>query len=118
MTVENFILGLDGQQKAIVSFWHQRLTNHHDLVPKIRFNIPMYYRKSWVCYLNPIKNNGIELAFLKGHQLSNDQGLLRSKDRKMVFGIDLFDVSTIPERTIDEIIQEALLLEQMIKPKL
>ena len=41
-TVEDFILGLDGQQKAIVSFLHQRLTNKHDLIPKIRFKIPMY----------------------------------------------------------------------------
>ncbi|MEP0984851.1 hypothetical protein [Ekhidna sp.] len=81
-TVEDIILGLDGQQKAIVSFLHNRMTNEHDLIPKIRFNIPMYFRKTWVCYLNPIKNYGIELAFLNGSKLLNDQGLLKSKNRK------------------------------------
>ncbi|WP_424962144.1 DUF1801 domain-containing protein [Ekhidna sp.] len=117
MNVENFILGLDGQQKAVVSFLHQRLTNHHDLIPKIRFKIPMYYRKSWVCYLNPIKNNGIELAFLNGVSLSNEQGLLNCKGRKMVCGIDLYDVSNIPEKPIDEIVQEALILDELGKTK-
>lgn len=113
MSVEHFILGLNGQQKAIVIFLHQRLTNYHGLQPKIRYKVPMYFNRKWVCYLNPIKGNGIELAFLKGNQLSNEQGLLNKKDRKMVAGIDLYSVESIPERVIDEIIQEALLLEEL-----
>lgn len=113
MSVEHFILGLKGRQKAIVIFLHQRLTNHHDLQPKIRYKVPMYFNRKWVCYLNPIKGNGIELAFLRGNQLSNEQGLLNKKDRKMVAGIDLYSVDSIPERVIDEIIQEALLLEEL-----
>ena len=112
-TVENYILGLDGQQKAIVSYMHQLLTEHHDLIPKIRFKIPMYYRKKWVCYLNPIKNNGIELAFMRGYQLSNDQGLLQKKDRQYVAGVDLFNIQDIPEQSINEIVQEALMLEEL-----
>lgn len=112
-TIENFILGLDGQQKAIVSFLHNHLTTYHDLQGKISYNIPVYYRKSWVCYLNPIKNNGIELAFTKGHRLSNEQNLLHTKKRKYVSGIDLYDVQSIPKRSIDEIIQEALIIDQI-----
>ena len=112
-TIENFILGLDGQQKAIVSFFHQQLINMHDLNGKISYNIPVYYRKSWVCYLNPIKNNGIELAFTKGHRLSNDQQLLNKKDRKYVSGVDLYDINDIPEKAINEIIQEALIIDQL-----
>lgn len=112
-TIEDYILGLDGQQKAIVSFFHNRLTNYHDLHGKISYNIPVYYRKSWVCYLNPIKNNGVELAFTKGHRLSNTQKLLSKKKRKYVAGIELFDVGDIPEQSIDEIIQEALIVDQI-----
>ncbi|GAB4231908.1 MAG: hypothetical protein Tsb0034_04470 [Ekhidna sp.] len=115
MTIENFILGLDGRQKAIVSFLHQKITNDHDLIGKIRFNIPMYYRKQWVCYLNPIKGDGVELAFLKGHRLSNEQGILQSKNRKLVSGIDLYQVEEIPMRAIDEILQEAIILDDLFK---
>ena len=112
-TVEQFILGLDGQQKAIVSYLHHHITEFHGLEANISYGIPMYYRKTWVCYLNPIKKNGIELAFTKGHLLSNEQGILNRKKRKMVSGIDLYDVSELPEEAIREIIQEAIILDDM-----
>jgi len=110
-TVEDFILGLDGQQKAIVSFLDEHLRENHDLRSKINYKIPFYYHKKWVCYLNPIKVDGIELVFLKGHLLSNNQGILKSKGRKLVAGVELFHVSKLPLRSIDEIVQEALILD-------
>jgi len=114
-TIDDFILDLTGQQKAIIAFLHEHLTHHHDLVGKIRFKIPMYYRRSWVCYLNPIKKDGVELAYIHGHLLSNEQGLLQRKDRKMVAGIDLYDVSALPMTAIDQITQEAIILEDLKK---
>lgn len=114
-TVENFIFGLDGQQKAIVSFLHHHLSTHHDLTSKINWNIPAYYRKSWICYLNPIKNEGIELAFFRGNELSNEQGALLSKNRKLVSGIDFFDVLSIDLILINEIVQEAIILDDLRK---
>ncbi|SNT19248.1 protein of unknown function (DU1801) [Ekhidna lutea] len=115
-TIQHFILGLDGQQKAIVSYLHHMMLEY-DLIGKIRFKIPMYFQKSWVCYLNPIKNDGIELAFLNGYQLSNEQGILQAKNRKMVAGIDIFHVNEIPETAVREIINEALILDQIAKTK-
>lgn len=114
-TIENFILGLDGQQKAIVSFLHQQLSHQHELHGKISYNIPMYYRKTWVCYLNPIKDNGIELAFSKGHRLSNEQGVLHEKGRKLVAGIELFEIDSLPVKAIHEIVQEAIILDDLYK---
>lgn len=111
--VKDYILGLNGQQKAIVSFLHHHITEFHGLEPNIKYGIPMYYRKSWVCYLNPIKKNGIELAFTKGFQLSNEQGILNRKNRKMVAGIDLFHLAELPEAAIREIIQEAIILDDL-----
>ncbi len=114
-TISSFILEFDGQQKAILSFLHDRLIDYHGLRQDIKYKIPMYYNKSWVCYLNPIKKNGIELAFIKGHQLSNDQGILQMKKRKMVAGVDFYEVNQIPLKSIDEIIQEALILDELGK---
>lgn len=73
----------------------------------------MYYRRTWVCYLNPLKRGGIELAFAKGHQLSNEQGILSMKERKYVAGVELLDVTSIPERAVDEVIQEAIILDDL-----
>lgn len=111
--IEDFILGLEGQQRAIVQFLHQRISEHHGLAGKLSYKIPVYYRKTWVCYLNPLKKGGVELAFAKGLRLSNDQGILSMKKRKYVAGVDLYDISEIPERQIDEIIQEALILDDL-----
>lgn len=111
-TIDDFILGLEGQQKAIVSYLHHRLIQYHGLKPDIKYEIPMYQNRKWVCYLNPIKKDGIELAFVKGHLLSNEQKLLDRKKRKYVAGIHISDLSQIRERSIDEIVQEALLLDE------
>lgn len=114
-TIENYILELEGQQKAIINVLHYHLMETTDLRASISYGIPMYRRKSWVCYLNPIKNDGVEMCFGRGHSLSNEQGILDMKGRKLVAGISLFDVGDLPMKAIDEIVQEALILDDMGK---
>jgi hypothetical protein len=47
-----------------------------NLEDKIRFGIPFYFGRSWICYLNPIKNHKVELAFVRGNELSNIQKVI------------------------------------------
>ncbi|MEL6668817.1 MAG: DUF1801 domain-containing protein [Bacteroidota bacterium] len=110
--VESFIYTRPGEEREILFYFHQLLTEEMGLEPKIRFKIPFYFNRSWVCYLNPIKQGGIELAFLRGRELSNVQGLLVSKGRKQVYGIDCYSLAEIPREAIYEIIQEAILLDE------
>jgi len=79
--VNDFIYSYEGAQKDILLYFHQYLYEQLELSPKIRFKIPFYYNKSWICYLKPIKPNGIELAFTRGNKLSNVQGILQSNGR-------------------------------------
>jgi len=111
---EDFIYNFEGEQRAIMLFMNSLLSNKLGLTDKIRFKIPFYYRKSWICYLNPIKNNGIEIAFLRGSELSNVQHILQSKGRKQVMGVDIFRLSDLPLSEIIEIIHEAILLDEKI----
>ncbi len=85
-----------------------------EVVAKIRYRVPFYFRKSWVCYLNPIKNHGIEIAFIRGNELSNEQGILQAKNRKQVHGVEVFDYNALPLKALQEVIQEALLLDETI----
>lgn len=112
--VDAFIQEKQGQQKLILQHLHHLLTFNPGVSPKIRYKIPFYYRKSWICYLNPVKNEGIELVFLRANELSNAQRLLESRGRKQVKGIIFYKLSEIPEHSIHEIIQEALLLDESI----
>jgi hypothetical protein len=97
-----------------MQYFHQLLTSEMSLIPKIRFKIPFYYQNSWVCYLNLLKGNGIELAFLRGNELSNSQGILSHNGRKQVAGISFYGMDEIPIEAVREIIHEALLLDKSI----
>ncbi len=109
-----FIDRYDGDQQEVLQYLHNLLVSFPDIEPKLRYKIPFYYRKSWICYLNPIKKTGIELCFTRGNELSNSQGLLQAKDRKQIRGIVFEKVVDIPTETLIEILQEAFLLDETV----
>ena len=110
-----FIEQYEGSQKAILEYLHHLLQTELELTDKIRYKIPFYYRKSWICYLNPGKKGTVELAFIRGDELSNEQGLLDAKDRKQVRSIEFGNLSEIPKTLIKEIIHEAIILDETVK---
>ncbi len=110
--IENLIYQFEGQQRKIMLHIHSLLTNEYNLTSKITFKCPCYYGKSWICYLKPTKRNTIELAFFRGNELSNDQGLLTSNGRKQLLSIDIDKVESIPDIALKEIFHEALLLDK------
>ena len=112
--VEDYIYNFDDSQRDIMLYLHKFLAVELNLTDKIRFKIPFYYRKSWICYLSPMKNNSVEFAFLRGNELSNAQGILDSKGRKQVFSVELTALLKIPIKQLTEIIQEAILLDETI----
>ena len=112
--VESFIYTFEGQQRTLMLYLHNLLFSGFNLVAKMRYGIPFYYRKSWICYLNPTKKGIVELAFPRGNELSNEQGLLSDKGRKQVFSVAFDNVAAIPNEVINEIIQEAILLDEAI----
>lgn len=117
MTVEDYISNFEDQQLKILIFLHELLKSYPEVDDKLRFKVPFYFRKSWICYLNPVKNNGIELAFLRANELSNDQGLLDFKKRKQVAGLTFYQTKDIPVDLVHEIFQEALILDESIPYK-
>jgi hypothetical protein len=113
-TIEDFIYQYDGDQKAIMLYFHKLLVEEFDLTPKLTYNLPFYYRKSWICYLFPTKKGAIELAFTRGNELSNEQGLLKTKGRKQVSSIDFNSIKDIPEDMVRMVLHEAILLDENI----
>ena len=111
-SLNSYMDALTGQQKEITFFLHDWLTMQFDLEAKYRFKIPFYYQQTWICYLNPIKKDGIEFNFVRARELSLHQGILDFKKRVMVAGISLYDVKSIPMIPLTEIVEEAILLDQ------
>jgi len=113
--INEFIAQFEGQQKLILKKLHNLISSYPRITAKIRYKIPFYYQKSWICYLNPVKYGGIELAFPRGNELSNSSGILDDKGRKQVRGIEYRHLIEIDQAAIDEILQEALLLDEQVK---
>jgi hypothetical protein len=82
---------------------------------KIRYNVPFYDCPRWFCYTNPLKAGGVEVCFLRGDELSNEQGLLDARNRRNVCGVTIWDLADLAqkEEALLEIIQEAILLEEL-----
>lgn len=110
--IEAFILDLPPAQAELVEFLHQLMLTFPEVTSKIRYKVPFYYHKSWLCYINPIKKDSVEFVFTRGNELSNEQGLLAAKGRKQVRGVTFTKVEDIPMETLVEVIQEALLLDE------
>lgn len=86
------------------------------LVECIKYNTAFYTRKSWVCYIGKIRlKTGVEVGFPRGYEISNEHGLLETKDRKAMKGIMFSDLDDFyrKEPVFLEIIQEALLLDDI-----
>jgi len=110
--VEDYIYQFEGHQREVMLYFHDMLVTELNLLDKIRFKIPFYYGRSWICYLNPRNNNSVEFAFVRGNELSNNQGILESKGRKQVLSIEIKTLVGLPIQEIADMIQEAILLDE------
>lgn len=110
----DFIYQQSDNQQEILFLLHELILSFPEIEDKIRYKVPFYFKKSWICYLNPVKGDGIELAFTRANELSNEQGLLDFGDRKQIAGIKLYNKEAIPTDTILEILQEAILLDETV----
>ncbi len=113
--VLDFIYEYEGEQREIMLVLHNTMVAYPAITTKIRYKVPFYYRKSWICYLNPQKKGAVDFCFIRGNELSNEQGILEAKDRKQVRSLTFNRVEEIPTETLDEIIQEAILLDDTVK---
>jgi len=112
--VEDYIYNFEGQQRAVMLCLHEMMMENPGVTCKIRYKIPFYDRNSWISYLNPTKNGAVEFAFTRANELSNANGLLDFKERTQVAGITVSHPADIPDESMREIIQEALLLDETI----
>jgi hypothetical protein len=115
--VEEFIYAYEGETLEVMKYLHDLMMDQPGIYCKLSFKIPFYYRNSWICYIYPQKKGGIEFAFTRGHELSNEQGILDARGRKEVAGILLKSMDDIPQESLFEVIQEAILLDESVPYK-
>ena len=112
--VESYIYKLEGEQREIMSYLHDLLSQRYQMTYKLRYKVPFYDMKKWLCYLNPQKksttmlNGGIELCFLHGRWMVDPQGALDAKNRVQIAGITYLSLEDINEEILEILIKEAI----------
>lgn len=114
MKVLEYIDGFEGNQREILEIIHFAITDIPGIIPKIRFKIPFYYRKTWVCYLNPVKRNAVELCFVRGNELLHSKECLNFGKRVQVGGLLLTEPDKIDMPLIMAVVNEALELDEFV----
>jgi hypothetical protein len=110
--VLDFISAQPPLQRRIMQVLHELVAPNPGVTGKIRYQLPFYYRHSWVCYLNPTKDGGVEFAFPRGNELLDAPGLLEARGRKQVRSVTFFQLRELPMEALHELVQEALLLDE------
>lgn len=89
-------------------------TSFPGIVMRERYKLPFYFGRSWICYLNPQKKGGIELAFTRGNELEDVSGLLRFRGRKQIAGVVFEKAADIPEEHVRSLFTEACALDRAV----
>ncbi|NNE26561.1 MAG: hypothetical protein HKN09_06940 [Saprospiraceae bacterium] len=117
MNYELFLDGLHQNQQLLIEIINQQLLSFPEITRKMRYKIPFYDYKSWICYLNPVKPDKVEMCYFRGKQLSNVQGLLEDRGRKLVSGVMLEDPRNLPMEALLDIFAEAVILDEEVNKK-
>ena len=111
--VIEYIMLQEGRQRELLQFLHDMLMDQPGMHCKISYKVPFYSLKQRICYLNARKDGSVEIAFPRGHQLSNEQEILSSSGRKFILGLRVSSIPEIPHEALHEVIQEAILLDDI-----
>lgn len=110
--VESYIYNLKGEEREIISYLHDLLTERYGMNYKIRYRLPFYDIKKWLCYLNIQKKGGVELCFLHGRWMKDPQGALNAKGRVQIYGITYHTLEEINEAVLQVLIVEAIEIDE------
>jgi hypothetical protein len=114
MHIDQFTEGLSREQSEIIYVLHDLIMENPAITLKRRWKLPFYYRKSWICYFNILKDGRLEWAFTRGNELSNELGWLESRGRKQIYSVSFGSMDDIDIGMVRVQIQEALLLDEQV----
>lgn len=118
MSIEDYILNLEqAKQAQLVDAAHNLLES---LIPQIessiKWNVPYYkYGGNHLCYISPHKSGWIDISFVHGKLFSNQQGLLKGRNRKYVMSLEINSLEELYQDAVTEIILEAVTINEELK---
>jgi hypothetical protein len=122
MTIEDYIEALENPTlKRWAVVLHEKIVTFvPQAKPSIKFKVPFYDYHRWLCCFTVYEKH-IELSFLYGYLLSNEQGLLSAvpakgkgkNDLAQVRKIFITDEAILQSEGLIEVLAEATLLNEV-----
>lgn len=114
MTVRQFISEQSDPKREIMTIlrsWILDLGAHTQ--EKLSYKIPYFYFYGTLCFLHP-DEDGVDLGFTKGYELSDDQKILEAHGRKHVKSITFYSLAQLEEYEdpIRRLLNEAAILNE------
>lgn len=107
---EEYILKQPQQYKEIIYYVCSVIEQEFPETEMLfKWKIPFYYLdKKPFCYINVShKKKFVDIAFFYGNQLKNNLEFLISENRTQIKSLRYFDLDTIPDNVLRDIINEA-----------
>lgn len=119
--VEAFILRQTPEHRQMLLVMRDMiLSASPDIIEKFSFKVPFYHAKGMLCYLSVLKKEeAIEWCFCYGASLDDPGGLLRAKNRKLIWGVTIQSLQDLEEKAeaLDAILHSAIAVNANRKKK-
>jgi len=112
VSFHDFLEKIDPMQAEVVSYLDNLFLSIEGVSKKMRYRIPFYDYKSWICYLNPLDKNQLELCFLDGLLMLESFPSLDQKDRKAIAGYTIQVNQDLEQELILNMVNHAISLKK------
>lgn len=107
MTLIDYIYAKKGSQHELLLQLHNFISEYQGVVGVLKWGIPFYSINKPICYINPLKNNGVEVVFWSGTNLKESMKYLDQKKRKSMAGITYTHIDTVDFEILHGVLHEA-----------
>jgi hypothetical protein len=98
----------DGQRATAEYLRDLILRTHPGISERLNWGVACFHLNMWMIYLNPLKSGAIDLCFFQGLHLTDEDGLLDSRDRKTIKSVVVIAPGAIREDALLALIYEAV----------
>lgn len=117
-TVEKYLHRLpDNELELAVTLRDWLLRLDANISERLRYGIPFFDYHGWMCYINPLKDGGIDFCFLDGMLIERHGHLLDARGRKTVKSLVLKSPDDLNFDVLHPLMQEAMQLRLRKKKK-
>ncbi|MCK6602126.1 MAG: DUF1801 domain-containing protein [Bacteroidetes bacterium] len=110
--VEDWIFRLPPDLQSLAAQAREIILNQNQKISeKISFGVPFYSYLGWMVYIS-VHKGGLDITFLRGHELSDTHQILDARNRTMVKSLHIPPGHVIPTGILRETLQEAMLLNE------